>query len=594
MLLFVSICYCQNSGIYGKVIAPSNPGMLQSEIFAAYERDRLSSVTIAPGTYRIPFTNNPNANLLFTNMRNFVINANDVILVMLDNRKRGLAFYNCYNVTVRGRLTIRNDIIPFSQGQIESISQNSFVINIDDGYPRTLDDSTFFPASTAYYVFDRNTRRLKDYSYDYYNSDVKRVDERRFRVIFDQTVGSEVAVGDLIAMRGKGDYGVISEICELMSFIDVTVEYAGLFAWFEIEGKGNNRYERITAQPGPKPSGATKEPLMSSNADGFHSSNVRRGPTILNSFFTRMADDGIAVHGEYQLIRQVQGNIIICMRKWSRVPYSIGDRITVVGSDGMPRGQTTVKRFRALPYDHLPSITTSWPHFNDNHYYFELELDNNLNGNIFVNDVISNLDQTGSGYILQGNTILDNRARGILVKAHDGYIESNRINGSSMAGIVMQPELWWGEGNYGERVTIRNNTLMRCGYATSGSWTEQAGVLTIYGTGTSSTAYGHHSLLIENNLFSNNDGVQMVLDSLKYVTVRNNIFLHGQQKPNNRGSQHGIDGGAIVHINRANSLKLENNRARCFGSANTRLIQTTSLTNYIEGSNDGIIMEKNC
>ncbi|CAF4736495.1 unnamed protein product, partial [Rotaria sp. Silwood2] len=79
------------------------------------------------------------------------------------------------------------------------------------------------------------------------------------------------------------------------------------------EGKGNNRYERISARSGPKPIGATTEPLMSSNADGFHSASVRRGPTIFNSFFTRMADDGIDINGEYQLIRQVNGKIVICM-----------------------------------------------------------------------------------------------------------------------------------------------------------------------------------------------------------------------------------------------------------------------------------------
>ncbi|CAF4997850.1 unnamed protein product, partial [Rotaria sp. Silwood1] len=46
----------------------------------------------------------------------------------------------------------------------------------------------------------------------------------------------------------------------------------------------------------------------------------------------------------------------------------------------------------------------------------------------------------------------------------------------------MQPELWWGEGNYAEHVVIRNNTLPKCGDATTGGWSEQAGVLTVRGT----------------------------------------------------------------------------------------------------------------
>ncbi|CAF1453473.1 unnamed protein product [Adineta steineri] len=70
-----------------------------------------------------------------------------------------------------------------------------------------------------------------------------------------------------------------------------------------------------------------------------------------------------------------------------------------------------------------------------------------------------------------------------------------------MAGLVMQPELWWGEGKYSERIPIRNNTFMKCGYATSVSSAEQADILTIY---------VHHTLTIENNIFSDNDGVHMV------------------------------------------------------------------------------------
>jgi hypothetical protein len=593
IIFIVYFCFCEKI-VYSKIITPDDPSTLQSAILSANQKEGLDSVTLTPGIYPIPFNNHPNANLLFSNLRNFTINANNVTLLMLDNRKRGVVFYNCYNVTVRGVMTIRNDIIPFSQGVIESIQQKSFVINIHDGYPTALDNSSYFPVAAPYYIFDRNTRRLKDRTYDYYSRNAIRMDDHRFQVMFDNILGQEVAIGDLVSMRGVGDFGLINEICELMQFIDINIEFAGLFAWFETEGVGRNRYERISARPGPKPLGATEEPLMSANADGFHSANVRHGPTILNSFFTRMPDDGIAIHGEYQMIRQVNGNLIICMRKWSRIPYTIGDRVAVVGEDGIPRGEARVQQLRTLPNGYLPLISSPWPHFQNNNYYFELELDTNLNGTILPNDVISNIDQTGSGYVLEGNVILNHRARGILVKAHDGLIQSNLINGSSIAGIVMQPELWWGEGNYAERVIIRNNTLMKCGYATSGPWTEQAGVLTIYGTGKSSVTYGHHTLTIENNFFVDNDGVHMVLDGVKNTLIKRNSFVNGQHKINNRGSDHGIEGGSLIYINRAQSLTLEGNRAWCLGSAHTRRLQMSYLATHIIGSLDGIIAENHC
>ncbi|CAF1447747.1 unnamed protein product [Rotaria sordida] len=593
-IIFLVYLYFCKTIVYSKIITPDDPSTLQSAIISANQEEGLGSVTLAPGIYRIPFNSHPNANILLTNLRNFVINANNVTFLMLDNRKRGIVFYNCYNVTMRGVMTIRNDIIPFSQGYIESIDQKSFVINIHDGYQTTLDNTIYFPKASTYYIFDRNTRRLKDQTYDYYNRDISRIDQRRFRVMFDNNLGQGIVIGDLVSMRGSGDFGIICDICELMQFIDVNIEFAGGFAWFETGGKGNNRYERISAQPGPKPLGATEEPLMSANADGFHSAGVSHGPTIINSFFTRMPDDGIAIHGEYQMIRQINQNVIICMRRWASIPYAIGDRAAIVGKDGIPRGEARVQQLRALPDDYLSSIDSPWPHFQNNHYYFELELDTNLNGTISSNDFISNIESTGSGYVLKENVILNHRARGMLLKAHDGLIESNLINGSSISGLVMQPEFWWGEGNYAERVIIRNNTLIRCGYATTGSWTQQAGVLTIYGTGTSSVAYGHHAITIENNFFIDNDGAQMVLDGLKNVLIKRNYFTNAQHKVNNRGSDHGIDGGALVHINRAQSLALEGNRAWCLGAAHSKPLQVTYLSTQIIGMLDGIIVDNHC
>ncbi|CAF1343368.1 unnamed protein product, partial [Adineta ricciae] len=565
-----------------------------SPIHSPYNTDKLDSITLTPGIYRIPFNDQPNSNIILSYLRNYVINAQDVTLLMLDNRKRGITFYNCYNVTVRGSLIIRNDVIPFTQGTIESIHANSFILNIHDGYPTTLDDSTYFSIETPYYIFDRHTHRLKDKTFDYYNRNVTRIDSHRFQVTFYITLGAEIAVGDLVSMRGKGNMGILTEVSEKMHYVDVIVEYAGSIAWFEMEGMGNNRYERISVRPGPKPLGATEEPLMSANADGFHSSNVFHGPTVINSFFTQMPDDGIAIHGEYQIIRQVNENIIIIMRKYSWLYYRINDRVVIMGEDGVPKGETRVLRIRTLPMDYLPLITPTWPHFQNHHYYYELELETNLNGTIVSNDFISDIDRTGSGYVLQGNTILNHRARGILVKARDGLIESNLINGSSMAAIVMQPELWWAEGNYAEHVIIRNNTLMKCGYATSDLSTEQAGVLTIFGTGKSQVAYGHDTITIENNLFVENDGVHMILDGLQNSVVKGNRFYNGQHNVNDRGSNYGWDGGVLVYVNRAKAITLQGNRAWCLGSAHKRRLQMTYLATHITGSLDGVIVESHC
>jgi hypothetical protein len=107
----------------------------------------------------------------------------------------------------------------------------------------------------------------------------------------------------------------------------------------------------------------------------------------------------------------------------------------------------------------------------------------------------------------------------------------------------------------------------------------------------SSLVDGHHTLTIENNVFLDNNGVQLVLDGLKNTIVRRNSFFNAQHKINNRGANHGIDGRALVYINRAHSLTLEGNRAWKLGTAHKRRLQITNLATQITGILDGVIVE---
>lgn len=60
--------------------------------------------------------------------------------------------------------------------------------------------------------------------------------------------------------------------------------------------------------------------------------------------------------------------------------------------------------------------------------------------------VAFNQDRSSSPFLLKNNTIQNHRARGMLIKASNGTIEGNRIENSSLGGIIITPELYWGEG----------------------------------------------------------------------------------------------------------------------------------------------------
>ena len=560
-----------------------HPELLQQTIMDAYKAGQ-KKIVIAAGVYQIP-DSNQGSNLEFKDLQNFEIDATGATFLMEDNSKTGVYFSNCRNVTFRGA-TVRNATIPFTQGTIAAIADDrkSFELQVDDGYPATLDDARKFDPRTTYYLFDRVTRRLKNNTYDYGSASIERLGERRFRVGFGNALGAEIEVGDLTSMRGRGGTGVHLDNCSDMNIEAVSAQFSGGFGWFETGG-GGNHFNGISAKPGPRPDGAKADPLMSENADGFHSAGARVGPTIENSMFTRMPDDGIAIHGEYQMVRQTRGNALVCMRLWGGAPYEVGDRVTWVRKNGVPGGEAKIVAVKSLPDGFLAPLTTEFPHFRDNKFFFEITTDRPLQAG--EGDVVSNLDHTGDGYVLRGNTILDHRARGLLLKARDGLVENNLVDGSSIAGLVMGPELWWGEGNYARNVTIRGNTFAHCGYATTGPWNGQAGVLTIQGTGDAPDARGHREITIEGNTFANNDGVQVVLDGIEGAVFRDNKFINAQQTANRRGADH-YDVGALIDIGRAKNIAFAGNVAQRLGAANTRLIVAGKNAHDVSGVTDGV------
>ncbi len=574
----------QNARMSSLSISPEHPELLRDGILAAFKAGQ-KKVIVPPGLYKIP-SSNSGANLEFADLKNFEIDATDCVFSMLDNSKGGVVFRSCQNVIFRGA-TIRNAVFPFTQGQIAAIApdRKSFELHIDAGYPATLDDAKAINERTTYYIFDRITRRLKNGTYDYGSAGVKRLAGDRFEISFDHALGSEIEVGDLSSMRGRGGTGLHCDNCQNMNIVGVSLQSSGGFGFFETGG-GGNRYNSVSVKPGPKPQGAQADPLLSENADGFHSAGTKKGPTIENSQFTRMPDDGIAIHGEYQMVRQAQGTTLTCMRRWPGAPYSVGDRVALVAKNGVPTGEAKVVSVEKLADDALPPVETEFPHFRDNHFFFKITLDHPLDAR--GGDVVSNLEHTGDGFVLRNNTILDHRARGMLLKARDGVVENNLVDGSSIAGLVMGPELWWGEGNYARNIIIKGNTFAHCGYATTGPWNEQAGVLTLHGTGDSPEARGHTNIQIENNSFVSNDGVQVVLDGLENSTFKNNKFLNAQQSENKRGGDRGIDVGALVWINRAKNISIEGNVAQRLGAFNTGLIRMSAKATDVRGAENGI------
>lgn len=540
---------------------PEDPGSLQRALDDAVhaKKDRL---VIPPGVYRLPPPSSPWC-LLVRDARDLEIDATGVELVLVDRHKGALQLLRCNNVRLRG-LSIRHEMPPFTQGRIDAVDDKSLEVTIHDGYPADLDNPESFAARLPGYVFDPKTRQWKAGVMDVEAERVERIGERRFRLHLHHPA-ERADIGDLIAFRGRGLPDLHLGACGAMSIDGVTIRNGSGFVVHEDGGDGGSRFH-YTVTYAPKPEGASESPLLSCNADAFHSSGVRRGPTLEDCLFEGMGDDGIPIHGAYALVVESRDASMIATEGALR----LGDPIRLFSPDGAPAGEGKVTALRRVEF--TPDGKSRYRGFADlsKSRYVEVTTEPPLQAGF--DWLASNPAAMGSGYVIRNNVIRNHRARGILLKAENGLVEGNTIEGSTTAAIVLAPEPLWREACYSRNVVIRGNTIRRCGTATAGPWTPQAGVLTVTAEVKPGTAPGHRNIVIENNRFEENDGINVLLQAVDGVKVAGNRFERPGQSASRRGSGLKMDSTALIWVADCRNVLLEGNTVEGAGPGILRLM----------------------
>ncbi|HEX3133835.1 MAG TPA: right-handed parallel beta-helix repeat-containing protein, partial [Planctomycetota bacterium] len=353
-----------------------------------------------------------------------------------------------------------------------------------------------------------------------------------------------IAVGDLLAFRGKNLTNIHVADCTSCVIDSVTIRSSGGFCVHEDGGDGGNRYT-VTVTYGPRPEGATENPLIACNADAFHSSIARKGPTLIGCKFEGMCDDGIAIHGAFALALEARGNTVVTTE---RGDWRVGDHVQFFDLKGGLTAEATITAIRAKP-DYKPSAKSRYRPYEDlaRRRFSELDLDRPVGATF--DWLVSNRDTNGSGFMLKDNLIRNHRARGMLLKADDGVVENNTVDGSTIAGIVLSPEFWWNEAGCSRNVLIKGNTIRNTGYATHvGPGQRQAGALTLCGEAEPDARPGHRNIRIENNTFRDCEGTNILIDFAMDVKISGNTFVNPMRTPVKRGADHIEDLGALIYV----------------------------------------------
>ncbi len=575
-------------------ITPQNPASVLVGIQAAIKAGK-RQVVIPPGVYKIPGSSTPRgkdgAHWRLENIKDFTIVADGVTLIFTDKYQHSIVFLNCENVTLKGA-KLERETIPFSQGRIEAVSvkDNTIDIRMDKGYPQDLMDRSMFSVIWLN-VIDPESKLWLTHLRAGSPPVMEQLEPGFFRVKTEpiRNVGIPIVPGQQFVLRGNVYNDLVVSRCKDMKILDITVERGAGFAFAERGGEGNNLFQNCKVIPGDTPSGATEAPLFSCNADGFHSGDVRKGPTLINCHFERTDDDAIAIHGTYSLVLESQGNTLTIQRNASSgTPLFArpGDTLRLYDKRMVLAGTATITETKKLT-DYQPTFMpdNSLGVFRNRSSaaYIQLTLDKPLTAE--AGCLVTNQNELGSGYVIRDCTFKNTYARGIIAKASDGLIEGCTFENTTRAAVEFNTETGiWSESDFVQNVIVRNNLIKSVSRNVKTGLLRHPGAISMFAykdKGYVVSPGGHRNITIENNTFIDNDGVNIFVCSASGVVIRNNKFIRPMINAKSLGKERSVDPTTLIWVDQSTKVQASGNTlespGKFFGQAATATPATADI-----------------
>lgn len=538
--------------------------------------NRSTQVFVAPGIYTVtPKTTYPRStrHLSIENATNLTVVMDGVRIVCQEN-KTALTLFQCSKVKVKG-LTVDYDPLPFTQGTVTLNGPGDFWFEVDlhNGYPN-LDVS-----SANVYVYDAATTLWKRGMWTVINCPQILTNlgptGRKLRVTLTNAMqGYDIRQGDMVSFNRKYSSPHVVQVLtsERCTLENVTLFTGPSFAILEKKGS-SNAYLHCHIKPGPTPSGSSVRRLRANTADGIHSIGSFVGPKIDDCLITGHGDDGVAIHGQYAVVIAMTNGKTVVAPCWDDLPMGPSDKVRLTRAlDGALVTNAVIQTCQKITNT---ALIASYHRMKSNidlgdpdrlaalSSFYEISL--SISYAFKPGDLIDNPKRSGSGFVVANNVISNHRARGILIKASDGVITNNVIDGSSISGIVLSPEPWpWIESGASSNVLIRGNWIKNCGWEHDNTYSGQAGTITIACRGSvSNEVYApqgvQQDIEIIANRIENCPGVNLLVTSTRGILIASNQFNHPGPTPRATGLQFGVPTNAVVWIHKSMGIRLTDN-----------------------------------
>ncbi len=487
---------------------------------------------------------------------------------------------NCAGVSVYG-LYISHINNANGQATIIEKGKDYVIAQADPGYLQDLTDTAYY-SGDASYVQGFRPNETVPYA-DIGFKSITYLGGGKHKCVFSDEASKELEVGGKISKRGNGTSVVVLTGCGNIRFEDVSIISGAGFGFQERDGDGGTQLYRVAITPKAAPILAAEfdvsqysagltwtddegrlrgpKPLLST-CDATHSTNMRKGPQVVNCLFEKMTDDATNVNGEF-------GKVTAYDAATRKLTYTKGDNMY----EGLPAnfktGDTAVLFTRGGKL--LAKATVTEEPASGGWQVYVLTLDQDVA--IESGTLIENLSANGAGFLFDNCLVDTTRSRGFLVKAPDGTINNCTIRNVGMAAILVKPEIedGWNECGYSQNLTITNNIFENTGFYRNRTIYAP---IAISGDGqfTSDTQYLlHDNILIQNNVIKNRS-----TDYAVYVNSAQNVKILG----NDFGTKKDGMSSCSVSIDGANNVEIADNAY----SQDDGNIEVTAQTRQVYGA----------
>ena len=444
------------------------------------------------------------------------------------------------------------------QATIVERTDEYVIAQTDPGYLPDLTDEKYYPADSRYVEAFHPGQTVPFADIEF--SGIEYLGDGRHKCMFGSANSRELAVGGKITLRGSGTSVVVLTDCDGVRFEDFSIISGAGFGFQERNGEGGTELYRvaITTKAAPVlPEGFDTskyadgliwtdaegrlrgpQPLLST-CDATHSTNMRRGPQVVNCLFEKMTDDATNISGEF-------GCVTGANAETRQITYKKGDNYY----EGLPAefrvGDTAVLFTRAgelLATAKVEAVESA------GYQVYRLTLDQAVT--IKSGTLIENLSANGAGFLFDNCLVDTTRARGFLLKAPGGAIRHCTIRNTGMAAILVRPEIddGWNECGYVQELEITDNLLENNGFFKN---QPKGSPIAIAGDGqvTSDPAYlMHQDILIEGNVVRERcTDYALYINGAQRVKVLNNDFGARKGEAADTASSVRVDGVYDVEL----------------------------------------------